>query len=92
MSVRHLVSMSLIVLVAVACSRAPCADGYRRYAIAPEYVGLGVREAETKAMQAHVPFRVVVQDATCPSITADLNTARVSAFVTNGVVTEAYHF
>lgn len=52
-----------------------------------EYVGLSLADAEVKAKENGVEFRIAEQDGEAKALTMDLRPGRVNAVVNNGVVT-----
>lgn len=52
-----------------------------------EYVGLSLADAEAKAKESGVEFRIAEQDGEAKALTMDLRPGRVNAVVNSGVVT-----
>ena len=52
-----------------------------------EYVGLSLADAETKAKENGVEFRIAEQDGEAKALTMDLRPGRVNAMVNSGIVT-----
>ena len=52
-----------------------------------EYVGLSLADAEAKAKENGVEFRIAEQDGEAKALTMDLRPGRVNAVVNSGVVT-----
>ena len=52
-----------------------------------EYVGLSLADAEAKAKENGVEFRIAEQDGEAKALTMDLRPGRVNAIVNSGVVT-----
>ena len=52
-----------------------------------EYVGLSLADAEAKAKESGVEFRIAEQDGEAKALTMDLRPGRVNAIVNSGVVT-----
>ena len=52
-----------------------------------EYVGLSLADAEAKAKENGVEFRIAEQDGEAKALTMDLKPGRVNAIVNSGVVT-----
>lgn len=52
-----------------------------------EYVGLSLSDAEAKAKENRVEFRIAEQDGEAKALTMDLRPGRVNAIVNSGVVT-----
>ena len=52
-----------------------------------EYVGLSLADAEAKAKENGVEFRIAEQDGEAKALTMDLRPGRVNAMVNSGVVT-----
>lgn len=52
-----------------------------------EYVGLSLADAEAKAKESGVEFRIAEQDGEAKALTMDLRPGRVNAMVNSGVVT-----
>ena len=52
-----------------------------------EYVGLSLADAEAKAKESGVEFRIAEQDGEAKALTMDLRPGRVNAVVNSGVIT-----
>jgi len=52
-----------------------------------EYIGLSLADAEAKAKESGVEFRIAEQDGEAKALTMDLRPGRVNAVVNSGVVT-----
>ena len=52
-----------------------------------QYVGLSLADAEAKAKESGVEFRIAEQDGEAKALTMDLRPGRVNAMVNSGVVT-----
>ena len=52
-----------------------------------EYVGLSLADAEAKAKESGVEFRIAEQDGEAKALTMDLRPGRVNAVVNSGMVT-----
>ena len=52
-----------------------------------QYVGLSLADAEAKAKESGVEFRIAEQDGEAKALTMDLRPGRVNAVVNSGVVT-----
>ena len=52
-----------------------------------QYVGLSLADAEAKAKESKVEFRIAEQDGEAKALTMDLRPGRVNAVVNSGIVT-----